>query len=120
MPPGECARLLLKALQASEAIGSRYVGLSVLDVAAGLAATTQAWERAARYFGAAEAQAAAAGVRRDPADNAFLLPRIECARAALPAAAFKLAETAGGGCSYEAIVVDVRDWLEAMALTAPR
>ncbi|HET7403192.1 MAG TPA: tetratricopeptide repeat protein, partial [Usitatibacter sp.] len=120
MPPHECARLLLQALQGSEAIGSRYVGLSVLDVAAGLAAATGAWERAARYFGAAQAQAASAGVHRDPADDAFLTPRIERARAALPAAAFQLAETAGAALSYEEVIAGVREWLETTAVTPPR
>ncbi|HET7402112.1 MAG TPA: hypothetical protein VFJ62_10035, partial [Usitatibacter sp.] len=120
MPPHACARLLLQALQGAEAIGSRYVGLSVLDVAAGLAAATGAWERAARYFGAAQAQAASAGVHRDPADDAFLAPRIERARAALPAAAFQLAETAGAALSYEDVIADVRDWLETTAVTPPR
>jgi predicted ATPase/DNA-binding winged helix-turn-helix (wHTH) protein len=118
MPPPECARLLLQALQVTETIGSRYVGLSVLDVAAGLAAATQAWERAARYFGAAEAQGAAAQVCRDPADNAFLAPLVARARAALPAPAFQLAEAAGRACSYEEIITEVRDWLEGIALTA--
>ena len=42
-------------------IGSKAVGQSVLDVAAGLAAQREKWAHAARFFGAIEAQTRADG-----------------------------------------------------------
>ena len=38
------------------------------------ACSREAWDNAARFFGAAEAQAERAGLRRDAADEAFLAP----------------------------------------------
>ncbi len=56
----------------------------VLDVAAGLAAASGDWARAARFFGAAEEGAAGSGVKRDPADEAFVATVVGRARAGDP------------------------------------
>src|SRR4029453_16904645 len=65
-------RMLLEALAIIEEIGTKQLGQSLLDVCAGLAAAVAEWERAARFFGAVEAQAAQTGQHRDPTDDAFL------------------------------------------------
>jgi hypothetical protein len=52
-------------------------------------------------FGAAEARAQRSGLRRDSADAAFLLPRVEHARAALGQEAARRAEAEGARWSYE-------------------
>ena len=64
-------RMLLEVLAIADEIGSKPAGQSALEVSAGLAGATQEWADAARFFGAAEAQAAQTGLHRDPADEAF-------------------------------------------------
>jgi predicted ATPase/class 3 adenylate cyclase len=110
----ECARgNLLDALAIAEEIGFKPAGQSVLEVSAGLACLLEQWERAAKFFGIAEAQAEQTGLRRDPGDEAFLLPLIAKARAALGETVFTAAEAAGRRLSYQEAVEDARKWLEA-------
>ena len=104
-------QLLLEALAIAEEIGSKAAGQSVLEVAAGLASARQEAERAARLYGAAEAQAAQSGFRRDAADEVFLRPLVAKAQAALGSAAFAAAEDAGRALTYEAAIADARGWL---------
>jgi predicted ATPase/class 3 adenylate cyclase len=104
--------MLLEVLSIAEEIGSKAAGQSLLDVAAGLAALREKWERAALFFGAAEAQTAQTGLHRDPADEAFLAPLIATAREEFGSAAFGAAEAAGHSLSYEEAIVQVRTWLE--------
>ena len=64
---GEHARpMLAEALAIGTRIGSRQVGISVLDVTAALCSFNKAWEGAARLFGAAEAQAHRAACTETP------------------------------------------------------
>ena len=105
--------MLLEALEIADEIGSKRVGQSVLEVSAGLAAFREEWEFAARFYGAAEAQAGQTGLRRDPADEAFLAPRIAQAREAMAAAAFVAAEAAGRALVYEEAMSELRAWLES-------
>jgi tetratricopeptide (TPR) repeat protein len=110
---GDRARpMLLEALAIAEEIGSRRVGQSVLEVSAGLAALRAEWECAARLFGSAEAQAAQTGLHRDPADEAFVAPRVSRAREALGAAEFAEAEASGGALAYDGAMGAARKWLE--------
>jgi predicted ATPase len=110
---GDRARAILRdVLAIGEEIGSKPVGQSVLEVATGLGALRGEWERAARFFGAAEAQTARTGLQRDPADEAFVAPWIAKARATLGAAAFVAAEAAGRVLSYENAMAEARTWLE--------
>ncbi len=106
------APMLLEALAIAEEIGSRRTGQCVLEVSAGLAALREEWNCAARLFGAAEAQAAQTGLQRDPADEAFLAPRIDRAREALAADGFAPAEAVGRAQSYEEALGEARAWLE--------
>jgi predicted ATPase/class 3 adenylate cyclase len=103
--------MLHEVLAIAQAIGSTPAGQSVLEVSAGLAALCGEWQRAAFFFGAAEAQAARTGLRRDPTDEAFLAPLIESARKGLGSQAFATSESAGRALSYEEAMVDVRTWL---------
>ena len=104
--------MVLEALGIADEIGSKRIGQSVLEVSAGLAAMREDWEFTARFYGAAEAQAGATGLRRDPADEAFLAPRIAQAREALAAAKFALAEAAGHVLVYEDAMDEACAWLE--------
>ena len=82
---------------------------------AGLASFEDDWVRAARLFGAAESQNALTGMHRDPADEAFLAPRIAEAQARLGPAAFSAAVEAGRRLSYADALAEVRRWLARAA-----
>jgi hypothetical protein len=104
--------ILLEALAIAEEIGSRPAGQSVMEVCAGLAALRKEWGRAARFYGAAEAQIAYTGIQRDPTDEAFLRPLVAKSREALGVAVFAAAEDAGRALSYDDAIAGARDWLE--------
>jgi predicted ATPase/class 3 adenylate cyclase len=90
---------------------SQRVGQGVLEVACGMASAAGEWERAARLLGAADAQAARAGLHRDPADDAFLAPRIDAALGGLGGAAFNRAHEQGRAGSLAQSLAEARDWL---------
>ncbi len=117
---GDGARpMLLETLDIAEEIGSRVLGQAAADVAAGLAAMGADWERAARFFGVAEAQAALTGLHRDPTDEAFLAPLIATARKALGEKQFGTAEAAGRALGYEEAMQEVRGWLAPPPKVSP-
>jgi predicted ATPase len=109
---GRARGMLLAALAIVEEIGWKNEGQAVVENSAGLAACLGEWKCAARFYGAAEAQREQMRAHRDPADEAFLTPLIARARAALDAAAFAAAESAGRALSYEEAMGEVRAWLE--------
>ena len=112
--PDEARKLLLDARAIAHKIGSKPAGQSAIEVSAGLAVLREEWERAARFFGAAETQVAQTGVHRDPADEAFLSPLIARARDQVDAKAFAAAEAAGRALSYDDAIEEVRSWLESL------
>jgi len=113
---GDRARRMLRdALTIAEEIGSKAAGQSVLEVSAGLAVLHEEWEPGARFYGAAEAQAAQSGLHRDPADQAFLEPLVARAQTALGTEAFAAAEDAGRTLPYAAAIAEARGWLSAPA-----
>ena len=87
--------MLIEVMAIVAELGSMPAAQSALEVCAGLAALGEDWETVACLFGAAEAQAAQTGLQRDPADAAFLRPRMARAQEALGAAGFAAAATAG-------------------------
>jgi predicted ATPase/class 3 adenylate cyclase len=103
--------LLTDTLRIFDQIRSRPIGQSIIEVSAGLSALQRSWLQAARYFGIAEAHALHTGIHRDPADEAFLSPRIHAARGALGNEAFIAAEAAGRALSYENGIEEIRVWL---------
>jgi predicted ATPase/class 3 adenylate cyclase len=110
----ERARVMLLEVSAiAEETRSKRLGQSLLDVSAGLAALRKDWERAACFYGAAEAQTAHTGLRRDPGDEAFLTPLVASSRDALGPAPFSAAEQAGSALSYEEVMAQTRGWLGA-------
>lgn len=108
-----------EALDAARETQSRPVLQSAFEVAAGLAAQRREWARAARFYGAAEAQSSRTGVRRDPADEAFLAPRIELTRAALGDEAFAAEKQRGRTLGDADAVGALREWLQQPATTTP-
>ena len=108
------ARLILsEAAEIAMAIHSRPVGMALLDGCAGLAACAGDAAAAAQWYGAAQAQAAKAGMKRDPADEAFLAPWIANAREALGDARFDEAAAPGRALPFEDALARAREWLRA-------
>ena len=103
--------MLLEVVAIADDIGSKQVGLSVLEVCAGLGAAREDWEHAARFYGAAEAQTGQTGLHRDPADEAFLAPLVAKAQQALGTTAFNVFEAAGRALSYDDAMAAARAWL---------
>jgi predicted ATPase/class 3 adenylate cyclase len=103
---------LIEVLEIAQTIGSRPVGQSVLEVASAFACLLGDANAAARFFGAAEAQAQSTGLRRDPADSAFLLPLIARVRDALGDAVYAEAERSGRSLSYADAIGEARSWLQ--------
>ena len=104
--------MLLEVIAIAEETGSKQAGQNALDVSAGLAAVHEDWEQAARFYGAAEAQAAQTGLQRDPTDDAFLAPLMASTREALGAAKFATAKAAGRALSYEQAIREMCEWLK--------
>ena len=104
--------MLHEVLVIAAEINSKRMGQNVLEVSTGLASLREEWELAARFYGAAEEQAEQTGLLRDPADEAFLAPRIARVREALAESTFAAAEAAGRVLAYEDAMGEARQWLE--------
>ena len=103
--------LLLEVLTITEKSGSKRAGQSALEVSAGLAVLREDWEHAARFYGLAERQTADTGIRRDPADEAFLRPRVSRARDALGDAAFANSQASARALTFEQGIAEAQAWL---------
>ena len=108
---GETAKMLVDVIAIANEIGSKSAGQSVLEVTAGLASLREDWPRAARLYGAADANMFYTGIVRDAADEAFLAPLIAKARDALGEAAFAAAKAEGRALSYAQAMDEARMWL---------
>jgi tetratricopeptide (TPR) repeat protein len=97
--------LLCEAAEISQEIGSRYAGGLSLNGAMELAAYLGDWIRAARLIGATKALSAQTGNRRDALYD-------DKVQEALGAAAFMEAEAEGKAVPYDAMLAQVRAWLE--------
>jgi len=85
----------------------------LLTVAAGLAAHEGDWARAARIYGAAQAQLKQHGLRREPADEASVVPLMARARQAIDSTAFSAREAEGRAMTPDDVLHDVRAWLRS-------
>jgi len=103
--------LLLEVLTITEQSGSKRAGQCAVDVCAGLAALNEDWEQAARFYGVAERQTADTGIRRDPADDAFLRPWMSNALDALGDPAFAASQASARALNYEQGIAEARAWL---------
>jgi len=100
-----------EALEAAQQLGSQALVKSVLEVTAGLAAAARDDASAARFHGAAEAQARKTGLRQDPADAAFLGPLMAAARERTGAGLFARLESEGGAVASSQVISEARAWL---------
>lgn len=110
--------MLVEVLAIAEEIGSKPAGQSALEVSAGLAVLRGDWVRAAQFYGVAEEQARKTGLRRDPADAAFVAPLISMAREALGTGGFAAAEASGHTLPYGEALAQARSWLEGASQPA--
>ncbi len=104
---------MAEAITTAQALGNKAVGQAALDVVTGLAAWRGEHQRAARWFGSAQAQMLETGLQRDPIDQVFLTPLIDRSRAALGSMAFAAAECEGGALRYDRAIDEARTWLVA-------
>jgi len=107
--------LLCEVVTIAEETGSKPVAQSVLEVCAGAAAARENWKQAAEFFGIAEAQRQETGLRRDPADEAFLAPFMVRTRQAIDAQAFSEAVQAGRAIPVDDVLSRARAWLKSSA-----
>jgi len=110
--PQRAREVLVEAMQIAAGIGSKPACRSALDVAVGLAALLEDWTRAARIYGAAQVELEQTGVRRETADEAFLVPVVAKAREALGESAFAAAEHEGRVLAFEESIAATRAWLK--------
>jgi hypothetical protein len=103
--------LLSETLRNLDQLDSRPIGQSLIEVCAGLAALRGEWANSARFFGLSEALAQRIGIHRDPADEAFLAPRIAGTREAMGSDGFDAAVAAGRSLTYEDGIDTLRRWL---------
>ncbi|MEO8754768.1 MAG: tetratricopeptide repeat protein, partial [Casimicrobiaceae bacterium] len=111
---GDARGRLQQALSIAQETGSRAAGQSVLEVSSGLAALRGEWERAARFYGAAEGQGAQTGIRRDLADESFLAPLVATTRTTMGTAEFDAAEASGRATAYPEMIAEIRSWLDSV------
>ena len=109
---GESAgRVLREVLEIVDAHAGPQETQQLLTVAAGLAAHEGDWARAARIYGAAQAQLEQHGLRREPADEASVAPLMVRARQATDHAGFAAREAEGRAMTPDDVLRDVRAWL---------
>jgi len=116
---GRAAPLLTEVLTIAKEIGSKTATQSAIEVCAGLAAASEDWFYAALFFGVAEAQTNRTGLRRDPVDEAFLMPLINRAKSAMGPHTFTGAEASGRAMRGDAALTEAHAWLNAYAGKQP-
>jgi len=107
--------LLLESLDIGTQIGSRRVLMLVLDVCVALAAQRAAWQRSARFLGAADAQLEQLGLHRVPGDEAFIALGVAQASAAMDTAEFAAARAEARRLDPEQAMAEARAWLASDA-----
>ena len=112
----DAPRMVEDALRIVENVHSAPASQGVLDVCAAIAALRGDWRRAARFFGAAQAQAARSGVRRDAVDAMFLQPRIDAARTQAGDQTFTVEEREGAKCDLQQVLREASSWLQPSPL----
>jgi len=103
---------LLEALTTFDIGGSRALGRAILDISAGIAASSGLWTHAARYYGAYLAESERSGFAVHRGED-ILAPLIAQSREVLGEDSFDAAQTAGFGLDYETAIAEVRTWLSA-------
>jgi tetratricopeptide (TPR) repeat protein len=108
----EAQATVAEAAQLGARTESQLVGQSVVEVTAGLAADLGQWDLAARLAGAAAARGRETGVHRDPADEAYLAPRLDRARRALGPQRYAEALEEGAHLAFADALMQARTCLQ--------
>lgn len=106
---------LIEVVRIAEEIGSKPVSQSALEVSAALCVVETEHALAARFLGAAEAEACRIGLQRDPEDEAFLAPFIERAKEALGVERFTRLENTGRPLGHADALAELHAWLRGSA-----
>jgi len=106
---------LREAIELAQGYGMVAVGQSAIEVTCALCAQHGALTEAARFFGAAEAQAERAGLRRDVVDEAFVSPIVSRVSSALGAAAYAAAEAEGRALAYDEALRQAERWIQGLS-----
>ncbi len=104
--------MLLEVCGIADETASKPVGKAMLEVCAGLACSRDEWTRVADFFGASEARTDETGLKRDPADEAFLAPFVARARAMLGGEAFDDCYRNGGAWDHRDAMTRAAAWLQ--------
>ncbi|NJR72462.1 MAG: tetratricopeptide repeat protein [Gammaproteobacteria bacterium] len=107
----QVAAMLLEALAIGEAIGSKRTVQSIVDVAIGFAALNQDWQQAARFIGVAVTLLGETGLARDPADEAFVAPRLALVKASLATTQYQTMLALGRAQHYAETLRALNTWL---------
>ena len=106
--------MLLESLAISDELRSRRGRMVVMEVCAGLAASSAQWPLTPLFDGAADIHTVQMGRRRDQPDVAFLAPLVERAKCALGQVDYDAALAAGRALSYDEAVAEMTKWLESI------
>jgi predicted ATPase len=104
-------KCLLETVQLDSAKKSTVIVQSLLEVCAGMASSLHDWEASATMYAAAEEVAKASGLKRDRADEEYLLPRVEDARVALGNSRFRDIASLVDGWDAGTAMKFVEKWL---------
>jgi tetratricopeptide (TPR) repeat protein len=109
--PHRALTLVREGIGIAQELDSTYLGELMLDMCAALAAALGEPKRTAVFYGAAQAQLEAIGLRRDPADDSFLTPLIAQARESIGDIVFASTEAEGRALGYDGAIRLARTWL---------
>jgi hypothetical protein len=107
----EADALLQQVVNATRQLNTVTLLKSVLEVCCGRAVQLQDDQLAATLYGAASEIGEKSGLTRDPADEAFLRPLVEQARARLGQERFFGLASAGRQCSVDELLDRVAAWV---------
>ena len=108
----EARTALDAAMRVALNVRSSPAAQSALEVCAAMAALRGDDARAARFVGAAEAQAVRSGLGRDAPDAMFLEPKLARARAAMGEAAYRAALEEGRRCDLFQALREAHAWTQ--------
>lgn len=106
---GQAAQARHFAIERLHVARNENLGVGLLEAAVGLASRLGEFERAARFWGAADHTLGGWGCRHRPVDVEHTAPLIAASRSALGDAAF---EAAGRGLASEDALLELEQWLE--------
>jgi predicted ATPase/DNA-binding winged helix-turn-helix (wHTH) protein len=109
---GQAAQARHFAIECLHVVRDENLGVDLLEASVGLASRLGEFERAARFWGAADQTLGGWGYRHQPVDVEHTAPLIAGSRRALGDAAFEAAVAAGRALAFEGAMLELEQWLE--------